>query len=137
MKGLEDPDALVLHQAHPAKLAVDAGAGALSLWLLWRGRTLTGFAVHYLVPMAASLVVLRGDVSRLRSTAAGKAALAMPQAGHALRAAGDTLMVTGARKHKPKLMVLGGLGIVAGLASGFLGPRRAAPASRPAPRAQR
>lgn len=137
MKGLEDPDALVLHQAHPAKLAVDAGAGALSLWLLWRGRTLTGFAVHYLVPMAASLVVLRGDVSRLRSTAVGKAALAMPQAGHALRAAGDTLMVTGARKHKAKLMVLGGLGIVAGLASGFLAPRRATPASRPAPRAQR
>ncbi|HEU5001496.1 MAG TPA: hypothetical protein VFW71_01790 [Actinomycetota bacterium] len=132
MKGLEDPDALALHQAHPAKLVVDAGAGALSLWLLWRGRTITGLAVHYLVPMAASLLVLQRDLSRLRSTAAGKAILAMPQGGHAIRAAGDTLMVTGARKHKPKLMVLGGLGVVAGLASGFVAPRlspRRAPVS--------
>lgn len=131
MKALEDADALTLIHAHPAKLAVDAGASALSLWLLWRGRTVSGFAVHYLVPMAVTLVVLQRDVSRLRTTRVGKAVLAMPPGGHAVRAAGDTLMVTGARKHKPKLMVLGGVGVVAGLVSGFVAPRKAPPAAAP------
>lgn len=124
MKGLEDPDAMVLHQAHPAKLAVDAVSTAASLWLLWRGRTKTGFALHYLAPLAATFVVLRGDVARLRESAAGRYVLTIPQGGHALRAAGDTLMVRGARRHKPGWMAIGALGVGAGWSSGLLARRR-------------
>lgn len=133
MKGLEDPDAMVLHQVHPAKLAVDAASTVASLWLLWRGRTKTGLVVHYLAPLATSFVVLRGDVARLRDTAAGRYVLTIPQGGHALRAASDTLMVRGARRHKPALMVIGALGVSAGWSSGLLARRAltAPPAAGP------
>jgi hypothetical protein len=125
MKGLEDPDALVLHQAHPAKLVVDAAAAATSLWLLWRGRTKLGFAVHYLVPLATSAVVLTGDVSRLRATGPGRYVLSIPQGGHAVRAAGDTLMVRGARRHQPKVLAAGAVGVAAGWCGGLLSRARA------------
>jgi hypothetical protein len=133
VKGLEDPDAMVLHQAHPAKLAVDAASTVTSLWLLWRGKTKTGFAVHYLAPLAASFFVLRGDVARLRDSAAGRYVLTIPQGGHALRAASDTLMVRGARRRKPALMAAGALGVAAGWSSGLLArrPLTAPPPGRP------
>src|SRR5437660_12709242 len=99
VKALEDPDALVLHQVHPAKLAADASASVASTWLLWRGRTATGFAVHYLVPLVASAVVLHRDLSPLRGTARGRYVLAnMPPPAPAGRALGGTLMGRGARR---------------------------------------
>lgn len=128
MKGLEDPDALVLHQAHPVKLAVDAAAAGTSLWLLWRGRTKLGFAVHYLVPLATSAVVLATtDVSRLRDSVPGRYLLSLPQGGNALRAAGDTLMVRGARRHQPGALAAGGAAVLAGWSSGLLRRRGATP----------
>src|SRR2546430_6878745 len=72
VKALEDPDALVLHQVHPAKLAADASASLASMWLLWQGRTATGFAVHYLVPLVASAVVLPRGLSPLPDTPPGR-----------------------------------------------------------------
>lgn len=128
MKGLEDPDALVLHQAHPAKIAVDAAAAATSLWLLWRGRTALGFALHYLVPLATSAVVLTGDVSRLRDTALGGYLLTVPQGGSAARALGDTLMVRGARRQNARLIAVGTVTVAAGWSAGLV--KRAVPAFR-------
>ncbi|HKN38378.1 MAG TPA: hypothetical protein VJ456_04610 [Acidimicrobiia bacterium] len=126
MKALEDPDALVLHQVHPAKLAADASASVASMWLLWRGRTATGFAVHYLVPLVASAVVLHRDLSPLRETARGRYVLAnMPPPAQAVRALGDTLMVRGARRHQRKLIALGALVIAAGWSRGLLSRRNA------------
>jgi hypothetical protein len=124
-----DPDALLLHQVHPVKLAVDGASAVASLWLLWRGRTGLGFAVHYLAPLATSALLLRGDLDRLRVTRAGRYVLSMPQGAHALRAAGDTLMVRGARRHEPKLIATGLLAVAAGWSSGLLRRR----AGRPAP----
>jgi hypothetical protein len=124
-----DPDALILHQVHPVKLAVDGASAVASLWLLWRGRTGLGFAVHYLAPLAASALLLRGDLDRLRVTRAGQYLLSMPQGAHALRAAGDTLMVRGARRHEPRLIAAGLVAVAAGWSSGLL--RRGA--GRPAP----
>ncbi len=131
MKALEDPDALLLHQVHPIKLTADATAAAVSLWLLWRGRTATGFAVHYLVPLAASAFVLTRDVSYLRSTVRGRYVLErMPPPAQAFRALGDTLMVRGARRHQPRWIAAGAVGVVAGWASGLV-PRRNGATSRP------
>lgn len=128
MRALGDPDALVLHQIHPIKLAADVGASVVSLWLFWRGRTKAGFAVHYLVPVAASAIVLATqDVSKLRCTARGRYVLEhMPPGAQAIRAAGDTLMVRGARRHQAKLIVGGAIGVVAGWAHGLLPRRREA-----------
>src|SRR5438445_3316164 len=124
VKALEDPDALVLHQVHPAKLAADASASLASMWLLWRGRTATGFAVHYLIPLIASAVVLHRDVSPLRDTARGRYVLThMPPPAQAVRALGDTLMVRGAPRHQRRLIALDALVVPAGW-SGRLVPRR-------------
>src|SRR5437870_10420597 len=103
VKALEDPDALVLHQVHPAKLAADASASLASMWLLWRGRTATGLAVHYLVPLVAPAVVLHRDLPPLRDTARGRYVLAnKPPPAQAVRAPGDPLMVPGAPRHQRK-----------------------------------
>jgi hypothetical protein len=121
VKALEDPDALLLHQVHPVKLAADAGAAAASLWLLWKGRTKSGFAVHYLVPLAASAFVLTRDISYLRETGRGRYVLDnMPPPAQGIRALGDTLMVRGARKHQARWMVAGAIGIAAGWAYGLV-----------------
>jgi hypothetical protein len=121
VKALEDPDALLLHQVHPVKLAADATAGAVSLWLLWRGRTKSGFAVHYLIPLAASAFVLSRDVSYLRGTSRGRYVLEhMPPPAQGVRALGDTLMVRGARRHQPRWVVAGAIGVAAGWAHGLL-----------------
>jgi hypothetical protein len=91
------------------------------MWLLWRGRTATGFAVHYLVPLAASAVVLSQDLSPLRETARGRYVLAnMPPPAQAVRALGDTLMVRGARRHQRKLIALGAVVVAAGWSRGLL-----------------
>jgi hypothetical protein len=121
VKALEDPDALLLHQVHPVKLAADAAAGAASFWLLWRGRTKTGFAVHYLIPLAASAFVLTRDLSYLRATSRGRYVLEhMPPPAQGVRALGDTLMVRGARKHQARWLVAGAIGVAAGWAYGLL-----------------
>lgn len=124
MKALEDPDALLLHQVHPVKLAADAAGGVLSLWLLWRGRTATGLAVHYLVPLAASAFVLTRDVSYLRSTRRGRYVLEhMPPPAQAVRGLGDTLLVRGARRHQKRWMAAGAVGVAAGWAFGLVLPQ--------------
>jgi hypothetical protein len=121
VKALEDPDALLLHQVHPVKLAADAGAAAVSFWLLWRGRTRSGFAVHYLIPLAASAFVLTRDVSYLRGTNRGRYVLEhMPPPAQGVRALGDTLMVRGVRKHQARWVVAGAIGVAAGWAHGLL-----------------
>ena len=126
MKALEDPDALLLHQVHPVKLAADAAGGVLSLWLLWRGRTATGLAMHYLVPLAASVFVLTRDVSYLRSTKRGRYVLdRMPPPAQAVRALGDTLLVRGARRHQKGWMAAGAAGVAAGWACGLVLPNGA------------
>ncbi|GAC1363865.1 MAG: hypothetical protein NVSMB32_05860 [Actinomycetota bacterium] len=123
MKALQDPDFLVLHQVHPAKLAADAGSGLASFWLLWRGHTVTGLVVHYGGPLLASALVLRGEVSHLRHTARGRYVLTrLPASTQAIRAIGDTLMVRGARKKEPKLIAAGALAVGAGWAAGLLSP---------------
>jgi hypothetical protein len=128
VKALEDPDAILLHQVHPVKLAADAGAAALSFWLLWKGRTRTGFAVHYLVPLAASAFVLTRDVSYLRATSRGRYVLDhMPPPAQGIRALGDTVMVRGARKHQARWMVAGAFGVAAGWAHGLLPGNHAGP----------
>jgi hypothetical protein len=130
IKALEDPDALLLHQVHPVKLAADAGAAAVSLWLLWRGRTKSGIAVHYLIPLVASAFVLTRDVSYLRGTGRGRYVLEhMPPPAQGVRALGDTLMVRGARKRQTRWIVAGALGVAAGWAYGLVPRPNRSPSS--------
>ena len=109
---------------HNSRAISNRSASLASMWLLWRGRTATGFAVHYLIPLIASAVVLHRDVSPLRDTARGRYVLAnMPPPAQAVRALGDTLMVRGARRRQRRLIALGALVVAAGWSGGLV-PRR-------------
>lgn len=112
---------LVLHQVHWAKLAADAGASAVSLPLIWRGRRLAGLVVHFVIPAVASAALLRVDTFRLRSTRRGKYVLAhMPPAAQAVRLAGDAVMTVGAWRRHGLLIALGGLTVIAGWSHGLV-----------------
>ncbi len=115
-----DPDAYLLHQVHPAKVAADVGASLVSTVLLWRGRRRAGLLVRYAAPALASVAVLRtADLAPLRETTRGRYVLAhMTPMAVALRMAGDTMMTIGASRRSTRLTALGALTIVAGWSRG-------------------
>jgi len=117
-----DPDAYVLHQVHPAKLGADVAASLFSTALLWRGRPRPALLVRYGVPAIASIAVIRwADLAVLRTTRRGRYVLAhMPPWAIAARLAGDTVMAIGAARRSRRLVLLGGLAILAGWSDGAI-----------------
>jgi hypothetical protein len=64
---------ILVHQVHPAKLAVDIGTSLVSDWLLWRHCLAAGLAVRYLPPGVVSGLVLRfTDFDGLARSPAGR-----------------------------------------------------------------
>jgi hypothetical protein len=115
---------LLLHQVHQAKLAADVGASVVSLTLMWRGYRTAGLAVHYLVPVVASLALLRADTSRLRATRRGRYVLQhMPPAAQAVRLTGDAVMTLGAWRRSGLFIATGGLIVLLGWSHGVMGAR--------------
>lgn|SRR2546421_3238072 len=110
-----DRQQVLLHQVHGAKLSADIAASALSTVLLWRGRIPAGLAVRYLLPPAASVVILPRDLSRLRQTRRGRYVLAhMTRGAEVLRLLGDAVMAIGAGRRRPALLVAGLVGVLLG-----------------------
>src|SRR5260370_38367315 len=98
-----DRDAILVHQVPPVKLAFDIAASLVSNALLWQHRLAAGLASRYLLPIAASALVLSfADLDRLRNTKRGRYVLHhMPPPSTALRLCGDTLMAVGSWRRKP------------------------------------
>lgn len=120
--GLTRDQRVLLHQVHPAKLAVDIGTSVVSNVLLWRHRLAAGLVVRYASPVVGSVLVLRfADLERLARSRAGQYVLQhMPPAMVALRLAGDTLMAVGAWKHRPVWLAVGLVLVVLGWSDGIL-----------------
>ena len=114
---------ILVHQIHPAKLAVDIGASVISGALFWQHRLFTGLVVHYLSPVLGSALVLRfADVDRLGDTRAGRYVLRhMPAPMVALRLAGDTIIALGAWRRRPTYFCFGLLLVAIGWSHGLLG----------------
>ena len=120
-----DRQTYLLHQVHPAKLAADLSASVLSTGLFWRGRYLQAAVSASALPVAASLLVMRGDCSRLKGTAAGRYVLAhMPPWAQAVRLGGAALMACGGWKRRPGLIALGLLVVAGGWCEGLFVPAR-------------
>ena len=135
-----DGETLLLHQSHPAKIAVDVSASAISGLLLWRRHLLAGATVRYLLPVAGSIAVLSlADLSRHRERRAGRYVLEhMPPGAQVVRLAGDLVMALGCWHRRPRLIAVGSLLVLAGWAHGLvLGAPPAARLRRLRPQALR
>ncbi len=112
---------LLYHQIHPLKLLADGGAELVSLPLFWRHRLWTALAVHFLPAVLASLVLVRwGDLEPYRRSALGRyVSHQMTPRRQALRALGDLVMVLGAWRHRPLVILLGGLTVLFGWLGGY------------------
>ncbi len=115
---------VLIHQVHPAKLAVDISASVVSNVLLWRHRLVAGLAVRYLAPpLGSALVLLIADVERLAPTSAGHYVLEhMPPGMVVLRLAGDTLMAIGAWRRRRDYIAIAVLLVVLGWSHGLIAP---------------
>jgi hypothetical protein len=92
---------VLYHQVHPAKLAADIGAAAVSLYFFWEHQLWLGLITHFAPPVIASALLLR--YARLDGYAASPIGLYlkryMTRAMEATRFAGDLAMVAGAWLH--------------------------------------
>jgi hypothetical protein len=121
-----DRETYLLHQVHPAKLAADIGAGALSTWLIWHGRLRAGLLVAHVPAVIASAVLTRRDMTGLAVTRRGRYVMAhMPPSAQAVRLAGQLVVWRAAYRHSPAGVAAGAAVIVAGWSYGLL------PAIRP------
>src|SRR5438128_1029152 len=121
--GLTRDQRVLVHQVHPAKLAVDIGTSVVSNALLWRRSLVAGLFVRYASPVVGSVLVLRfADLERLSRSRAGQYVLQhMPPAMVALRLTGDTLLAAGAWKHRPVWFAVELVLVVLGWSDGILG----------------
>lgn len=107
---------MLVHQVHPAKLAADITASAISNILLWRGRPKAALAVRVLLPVAGSAAVLGlADLDALAQTRRGQYVLTqMPVSAQVVRLAGDAMMGWGAHRRSAALLAAGAAVIAVG-----------------------
>ncbi|MGZ4466603.1 MAG: hypothetical protein ACXVYY_14780 [Oryzihumus sp.] len=123
-----DRRAYLLHQVHPAKLATDCAADAVSTWLMWRGRPRTALFVAHLLAAVASTAVSRRDLSALGATRRGAYVLHhMPPSAQAVRYLGQLVAWQAAYRHRPWGVALGHVVVAAGWSHGLVA--RALPSS--------
>jgi hypothetical protein len=110
--GLTRQERYLVHQVHPAKLAADIGAAAVSTVLFWRHRLVLGLLVFLVPALVASVLVLRGDLSAYRDSAAGRYVLVhMPPSMQAVPAVSAVVLAVGGWRRSPGL-IAAGLGLV-------------------------
>jgi len=98
----------LLHQVHPAKLAADVSASAVSTVLFWRHRALAGLLVFAVPPAVASALVMRRDLDRWRTTTAGRYVLRhMPPSMQVVRGVSAVVTAVGGWRRRPGLIVAG------------------------------
>ncbi len=113
MPGTDAPtlrEKILLHQMHPAKLATDIAAAAVSLYFFWQHEFWLGLITHFVPPPVASALVMRfADFQRYKSSRIGAYLNRyMTPVAQAARLAGDLVTVFAAWFHSL-------LGIAAGI----------------------
>lgn len=127
-----DRDAYLLHQVHPAKLAADISADAVSTWLMWRHRPAAALLLAHAVAALASAFLVGRDLSGLRTTRRGRYVLShMPPSAQALRYAGQVLTWYAAYRHRPAGIALGHALVVAGWSFGLVDHDRSPAPAQP------
>lgn len=116
------------HQISPWKLAADIGCEPVSLYFFWQHSLAVGLVIHFLPPVAASLLLLRyGNFEAYKASPAGAYLRRhMTRTVELVRIAGDVAMVFGAWFHAPLLIALGVAVIVLAWSSGSLRKQRSA-----------
>jgi hypothetical protein len=137
-----DPDALALHQVHPAKLAVDVTAGLVSDWLMWRRNVAKALVAAFLPAVIASAILVRRDMSSIRRTRRGRYVLEhMPPSAQAVRMLGQIVVWYSAYRRRPVGILTGhvivGVGWSHGLVARFAARNVVAPGVRRGPTADR
>jgi hypothetical protein len=92
---------ILFHQVHPAKLATDILAAAVSLYLLWRHELVIGLLTHFIPPPISSFFVMRCvNLEPYKNSALGKYLVRyMTPTAQATRLAGDLICVGAAWLH--------------------------------------
>jgi hypothetical protein len=100
---------ILFHQVHPAKLATDIAAAAVSLYFLWQHQLVVGLAIHFIPPPIASAAVLRfADLEPYKASAIGAyLACYMTPTAQATRLAGDLITVVAAWYQSPAGIAFG------------------------------
>ena len=103
----------VVHQLHPAKIAVDVLSAAGALWLFWLHHLLDGVGVALVPPLVASTLIMRFDLEPLRVSISGERMLRyMTPAVQAARLLGFLVMAFGAWTQHAWIIVASVLWIV-------------------------
>ncbi|MEA3199358.1 MAG: hypothetical protein QOE90_786 [Thermoplasmata archaeon] len=113
------PQAMRVHQVHPAKLATDLISALAALLLFWAQHLVWGTVLLLAPPFVATALVLRfGDLDRVGATRLGAAAAdRMIPLWQGVRLAGMLVAVIGAWLHVPLEIGVGLLLVAAGWAT--------------------
>ena len=113
---------LLVHQIHPAKLAVDWLTTPIALRYFWKHQLLEALGATFLPPMMSSAAILAvADLEPYGRSAAGRYVQKhMTATNTALRVAGLALLVAGAWWHRPVVFPIGVLVILLGWFRGLL-----------------
>jgi hypothetical protein len=95
---LDIRERILLHQVHPAKLALDWGTGLMAAWFFWDHNLPAALIVGFLPSILISVyLILRVDLSRCKETRLGRYfASPLTRPGDPVRLFGLIVMWTGA-----------------------------------------
>jgi hypothetical protein len=124
--GLDIRERILLHQVHPAKLAIDWGTGLIAAWLFWDHNLPAALIVGFLPSIFVSIyLILRVDLSRYKETPLGRYfSSPLTRPGDPVRLFGLIVMWTGAWFNSILAAAAGLAIIVFGWGKGLLLRRR-------------
>lgn len=110
---LDIRERILLHQVHPAKLAIDWGTGLIAAWFFWDHMLPAALIVGFIPSILISLyLILRVDLSRYKETRLGRYFISpLTRPGDPVRLLGLIVMWTGAWFNSI-LAAAAGLGII-------------------------
>jgi hypothetical protein len=113
---------MLFHQIHPAKLATDGLAAAVSLYFLWQHQLLIGLALHFLPPILATWLLLRyAALEPYQQSPFGRyVERHMTKLMEGVRLFGDVVMMLGAWVHDVWLLLLGLAVIIGAWCNGLM-----------------
>ena len=123
---MQQQEAALYHQIHPAKLATDISGAIISLVLLWEHDLALALVVMLVPSVVATVLVMRfADLERLKASRFGLyVGRWMTPAMQGVRIAGLAVSSLAAWWHSPAGIALGMAITLAGWTRGLLGSRR-------------
>jgi hypothetical protein len=121
---MDNREKVLYHQIHPLKLLTDGSAEVVSLPLFWQHRLRPALVLHFLPPALASFALVSwADLEPYRRSAFGRyIARSMTPQMQALRFLGDLIMVIGAWRRRPSIILAGASLVLFGWLRGKLRP---------------